>query len=611
MADNLSVAFQIYDKINQKQKEGVKNKTSKDEDIIDFSEHDFIEDLQKTVNYYTKNIEKATVIDDVYKNILKSVEGILNIDEITTSSGIRIPEKIILRSVDSAIKTEKAKNGMDENLNKTEQIILAALAMKEAMTNYDNLSNEEKKQFNRELNNKVWGETLGEQVTLVSDIYEIMDTSPEYIKASEDAREKLNKKIEEKDPIKVFAEYIGIDYNLVKSGRNRTLLTQIIDSIQMNTRDGNSFEHKIKMLAISYASELKELGIDSEIFEQKLKEDPQIIDSIKKSFKERDENKRLFETHEEMIRKKLSSIITSESLNKIPSDSLFNIMSFAFDKEGNIDSLSMQCALRAWFTSKKGQIFVEESGIVVDSIVEVLPSVIQEINDVLHPKEEAITDLSDELFGNLDMGFSEEYATVTEEMSEELLGGLDMGLSEEYTAISDSLIAGYMEAYSEDLILSPEMIQMLETGVGMNEDNVDYVEATDLQIPEAEVTPIYVASMDEIQVDPAIYGMSDEEKETPPEVEESEVGEKTSNSEEMQSVDLIAEEIDVKEDEETREEQEKDEDEDEDKTMPKVFGIDSFNALLNTIELTESENRSTYREILLNDKEIDNGNISK
>ena len=128
MADNSSKAYEIYRFIQDMQKEQIKNKTIKPEDVIKISKNDFIKELQDTVNFYTKGTTNKRIIDDVYSNISTMIKKVSSIDEIISGKDIRIPAEVIAKSVDMAIqKNELNVLHANEEIKYTQTAIFIAL----------------------------------------------------------------------------------------------------------------------------------------------------------------------------------------------------------------------------------------------------------------------------------------------------------------------------------------------------------------------------------------------------------------------------------------------------------------------------------------------------
>ena len=127
MADNSSKAYEIYRFIQDMQKEQIKNKTIKPEDVIKISKNDFIKELQDTVNFYTKGTTNKRIIDDVYSNISTMIKKVSSIDEIISGKDIRIPAEVIAKSVDMAIqKNELNVLHANEEIKYTQTAIIIA-----------------------------------------------------------------------------------------------------------------------------------------------------------------------------------------------------------------------------------------------------------------------------------------------------------------------------------------------------------------------------------------------------------------------------------------------------------------------------------------------------
>ena len=127
MADNSSKAYEIYRFIQDMQKEQIKNKTFKPEDVIKISKNDFIKELQDTVNFYTKGTTNKRIIDDVYSNISTMIKKVSSIDEIISGKDIRIPAEVIAKSVDMAIqKNELNVLHANEEIKYTQTAIIIA-----------------------------------------------------------------------------------------------------------------------------------------------------------------------------------------------------------------------------------------------------------------------------------------------------------------------------------------------------------------------------------------------------------------------------------------------------------------------------------------------------
>lgn len=169
MADNSSIAFQIYQSIEDKQKELIKKNAIKPEEIQELSEESFIEELQASVNFHTKNIRNNAVISEIYKEILKQVDKITDISQITTKSGIKLPEGIILESVKLATERTKIeiKDNNLENDNSDNNFITQfnnIENLEEKINFYKSLSEDEKEAIRKDIYTELFGKETADEI---------------------------------------------------------------------------------------------------------------------------------------------------------------------------------------------------------------------------------------------------------------------------------------------------------------------------------------------------------------------------------------------------------------------------------------------------------------
>ena len=133
--------------------------------------------------------------------------------------------------------------------------------------------------------------------------------------------------------------------------------------------------------------------------------------------------------------------------------------------------------------------------------------------------------------------------------------------------------------------------------IGMEQDKTDFMIAfaSFAQIPDASVTPVYEASTDEIQVDPAIHGMVDEERPTPPLTEENETDVRGSGADGTTPPDIVTEETELDEDEDR--DGPKDQETEENEKTQNTYGKDSFPGLIKAAEVTINDMRATQNEL--------------
>ena len=494
MADNQDIAFKIFDEINKKQKEQLKNKTLKPEAVIDFSEHDFVEDLQRNVNRYTKNIENTRIIDDVYKNILKSVEGISSLDEITTSSGIKIPESMILESIDIALNEEKSRNFSNENKTTLAQIALNAVTVKEFMNAYNEMSKDEQKEFKENLYNVAFGTEISKMVLEQEAINEIMKESDPYKLATEEERNEADKVSERYNPLKYIYKGFGIDYEKINTPEKQLIFAGILTKLKANVRNGT------EVIEEDLSDFLYELGIDNprefiaNTF-QKLQENPEGIKGITELEELLKRNKEKLFQHQDEIKQFLSQQFSPNLAEVMTFDDIVHCLATAFDEDGKINALKAQANIKYVLekTRDDGKSYAERFGIILESREkwESFKMGIGFLNQEMD--KDSVIDIDD--IGVL----PEEKDEDIEQVELGIFEDLDMGLSEEYSFISDDFFTDYMRAASEELIVDKSILQEAMELKEQGEHEEIHLESSTSSNELIDST--YLGSAEEIQID--------------------------------------------------------------------------------------------------------------
>lgn len=494
MADNQDIAFKIFDEINKKQKEQLKNKTLKPEAVIDFSEHDFVEDLQRNVNRYTKNIENTRIIDDVYKNILKSVEGISSLDEITTSSGIKIPESMILESIDIALNEEKSRNFSNENKTTLAQIALNAVTVKEFMNAYNEMSKDEQKEFKENLYNVAFGTEISKMVLEQEAINEIMKESDPYKLATEEERNEADKVSERYNPLKYIYKGFGIDYEKINTPEKQLIFAGILTKLKANVRNGT------EVIEEDLSDFLYELGIDNprefiaNTF-QKLQENPEGIKGITELEELLKRNQEKLFQHQDEIKQFLSQQFSPNLAEVMTFDDIVHCLATAFDEDGKINALKAQANIKYVLekTRDDGKSYAERFGIILESREkwESFKMGIGFLNQEMD--KDSVIDIDD--IGVL----PEEKDEDIEQVELGIFEDLDMGLSEEYSFISDDFFTDYMRAASEELIVDKSILQEAMELKEQGEHEEIHLESSTSSNELIDST--YLGSAEEIQID--------------------------------------------------------------------------------------------------------------
>lgn len=350
MADNSSIAFEIYTTIMGKQNNLIKNNMIKEEDIIDITENDFIYKLQQTVNGLTADISDANIVAAVYTNILKKVDKADSFNDVFSKEDMEISSDIVRESINDA--RNSVVTTRQEVKNPIEEAVVAGIAtevllqgLNEAvdydsqLAYYNSLSEDEQKA----LSYAVYRETFGEDgASLMADYdakTEILDSDSDFSGVSETVKEDAKRTMDLYDPLTYMAEELGFSIDSINGRANRTILLNSIDRYIENAVSNKRTE-------ANYIEQLKSeitkiLGLSDEevkaLFERidtKLKEDPDFSQNMTKLNERLDRNTKLIGDNIEEIRRKLTEYSTD---GHIPTDpEIYALCLTAFDENGNL-----------------------------------------------------------------------------------------------------------------------------------------------------------------------------------------------------------------------------------------------------------------------------------
>ncbi len=322
MADNSSIAFQIYKTIEEKQNELIKKNAIKPEDIQDLSEESFIRELQTSVNFYTKNISNNFIVSEIYEEILKQVDRISDISQITTSSGIKIPDEIIREGVKLA--TEKTKledtdnyfenNNNDNNNNELISQFNEIESLEEKINFYENLSDDEKKDIQRDVYSKLFGLDMAQTIIKQKNLQPLEENNI-FNGLSETEQDEVRKIRESNDPLKYICESLGIDYS---EGQNKfdrfgMVISRLRETLEKkNEIDEGTFDTVSEVLVkvLKFSKEDAEKFIKN--FEKKYKSDP---DFLKKNLEYKEHRKKTAEKYES-VKEPLKYFVKKNGLGK-------------------------------------------------------------------------------------------------------------------------------------------------------------------------------------------------------------------------------------------------------------------------------------------------------
>lgn len=588
MADNSSKAYEIYRFIQDMQKEQIKNKTIKPEDVIKISENDFIRELQDTVNFYTKGTTNTRIIDDVYSNISTMIKNVSSIDEIISGKDIKIPVEVIAKSVDMAVqKNELNAVNIKEEIKDTQTAILIAqfelLKSPEERTKYiENLSSEER----RDLKKGVIGKTFKEPISTklqeeVDSEYERKE-SQEYKDADERSRS-VSDTVAKNNGLSTFVKKnLGITATLTDA--QEINLYAIIDRMM---KPGANIDAIIN----DNIAFLKEFMDPEQIkeFENKVRN---IDEETQKAWDECNKCERLRRDYVKQNKGTFTEIlhkysIPEEVVEQFSDQDYVTIFRDSFDLEGNLDTIKIQKRLKEVIRGNKTiSTDTQYAEVVENQLENTDPEVLRKyFKDIFLGAKEYINSYIGE---NTPAQDSQQ---IPQEVPKPNMGEKVPKPVQEPVDPEVAKAASFFTFTANDMM----SFAAFTPSIGMEQDKTDFMNAfaSFAQIPDASVTPVYEASTDEIQVDPAIHGMVDEERPTPPVTEENETDVRGSGADGTTPPDIVTEETELDGDEESPKDQETEENE---KTQ-NTYGKDSFPGLIKAAEITINDMRATQNEL--------------
>ena len=590
MADNSSKAYEIYRFIQDMQKEQIKNKTIKPEDAIKISENDFIKELQDTVNFYTKGTTNPRIIDDVYSNISTMLKNVSSIDEIISGKDIKIPVEVIAKSVDMAVQKEEIKNiQRSEVVESTKAAILISQfesfkTNEEAEAFFNGLSKEEKRELRDGLIEEIYTGEFKGMVQEDNAKNDAMVDSEEYRNASSELKRKADKVANSNSRETMLWKELGLSKtNLSEFEKNR--VRTIIKLIKENPLISNEILDKNRDFLNGI--------LEPSMFEKfihgatHLEEIEEIV--VQKGNKSRDNKKNILIYNQSFFKGFLEKYFGDEFTSMLSESDIDSIFVDTFDLDGDFNYLEFIKKVR----EIAGEHQIELDEITVNDSGEFLIGnkdpyeVVKEFEDgIVIPKE----------YTNSYIGENtpaQDSQQIPQEVPKPNMGEKVSKPVQEPVAPEVAEAASFFTFTANDMM----SFATFAPSIGMEQDASDFMTAfaSFAQIPDASVTPVYEASTDEIQVDPAILGMADEERPIPPVVEETENDGRVARPDATIPPDIGIEEIEL-DDDEDRDGPEDPEAEENEKPQ-NIYGKDSFPGLIKAAEVTINDMRTTQNEL--------------
>ena len=597
MADNSSKAYEIYRFIQDMQKEQIKNKTIKPEDVIKISENDFIRELQDTVNFYTKGTTNTRIIDDVYSNISTMIKNVSSIDEIISGKDIRIPAEVIAKSVDMAVqKNELNAVNIKEEIKDTQTAIIIAQfeALKspeEKIEFFESLSSREQEEIAQSVFENTYGD-IGKK--FAKDVKKYFDFENEMRNDTwTDADIKDFKEINGNifELMDEFRETYEFPKNVNISFSEMVVFVQSIGKIQNKGLDLDVIiESNFSLFQKIYGP-----NVDKEFLKEVLKRE--LSEKAKTLIKEEETKdvkvSKIISENKKYLEEFLSGVLPKEVVEGLNGIEISEIFLKAINENGKFSPIAFVANLQALQQNKsKDDPFWGDE---------------EQFNSSLYN----IRSNKDKLQESFEQGWMElaknEVTTLDESDPQK------PNTSErDPKSVQEPVAPEVAEAASFFTFTANDMMSFatFAPSIGMEQDASDFMTAfaSFAQIPDASVTPVYEASTDEIQVDPAILGMADEERPMPPVVEETENDGRVARPEATIPPDIGIEEIEL-DDDEDRDGPEDPETEENEKPQ-NIYGKDSFPGLIKAAEITINDMRSTQNELNPKDQNRINENNS-
>lgn len=590
MADNLSKAYEIYRFIQDMQIEQIKNKTIKPEDVIKISKDDFIKELQDTVNFYTKGTTNKRIIDDVYSNISTMIKKVSSIDEIISGKDIRIPDEVIAKSVDMAVQKEKIKNiQRSELVESTKAAILISQfesfkTNEEAEAFFNGLSKEEKRELRDGLIEEIYTGKFKSMVQEDNAKNDAMVDSEEYRKASSELKRKADKVANSNSRETMLWKELGLSKtNLSEFEKNR--VRTIIKLIKENPLISNEILDKNRDFLNGI--------LEPSMFEKfiygatHLEEIEEIV--VQKGNKSRDNKKNILIYNQSFFKGFLEKHFGDEFTSMLSESDIDSIFVDTFNLDGDFNYLEFIKKVR----EIAGEHQIELDEITVNDSGEFFIGnrdhyeVEKEFKSgIVIPKE----------YTNSYIGENtpaQDSPEIPQEPQKPNASERDSKPVQESVAQEVAEAASFFTFTANDMM----SFAAFTPSIGMEQDKTDFMNAfaSFAQIPDASVTPVYEASTDEIQVDPAIHGMVDEERPTPPVTEENETDVRGSGADGTTPPDIVTEETELDGDEDR--DSPKDQETEENEKTQNTYGKDSFPGLIKAAEITINDMRATQNEL--------------
>lgn len=270
MADNSDITYQIYNTLVQLQEQQKRNGTIAKTDIIDISEKDFIQGLQQDVFYHTKGVLDNDAIDNVYKGILKKINSIKDIREVTFESKIKLPNNLIKECVTDELKRQKEQIHFDSKT--TGEIIVAEGILlyeqfiqlknvEDRMAYYESLSSDEQREFREKLFETAFGKETGRQIAEAENQKEDLMKSEIFRNASKDEQGKAIKTLNRYNPLNYMFENLGLDFQKLESPIDRIEFADMFSCIHSLKSKSNDSILRIERVLQEYKPFLQKLGI--------------------------------------------------------------------------------------------------------------------------------------------------------------------------------------------------------------------------------------------------------------------------------------------------------------------------------------------------------------
>lgn len=584
MADNSSKAYEIYRFIQDMQKEQIKNKTIKPEDVIKISKNDFIKELQDTVNFYTKGTTNKRIIDDVYSNISTMIKKVSSIDEIISGKDIRIPAEVIAKSVDMAIqKNELNVLHANEEIKYTQTAII--IAQFEALK-----SPEEKIKFFESRSSK-------EQEEIAQSVFEnaygdIGKKFAKYVKKYFDFENEMKNDSWTDADIKDFKEMNGKIFELMDEFRETyefpkdcnisyaemVVLVKNIGDIQRNS---GTIDHIINE-NIELFRKIYGPNVDKDFLKDVLKRS--LSEKAKTLIKEEETKdvkvSKIISENKKYLEGFLSGVLPKEVVEGLNGIEISEIFLKAINENGKFCPFAFVANLQSLQKSKPK-------------------------DDPFWGDEEQFNSSLDNIRSNkekLQESFEQGWGALKKNEATTLDGSNPQkpnASERDSKPVQEPVAPEVAEAASFFTFTANDMMSFaaFTPSIGMEQDKTDFMNvfANFGQIPDASVTPVYEASTDEIQVDPAIHGMVDEERPTPPLTEENETDVRGSGADGTTPPDIVTEETELDEDEDR--DGPKDQETEENEKTQNTYGKDSFPGLIKAAEVTINDMRATQNEL--------------